>query len=156
MKTKVCRKCGKRKSLDEFYKNKSRNTIETACKVCRLAYMKELGKTEHHKNTRKKYKETEAYKISQRKASFKRKYNLSLDQHSKMYVKQNGCCLICKRPVNYEKIHTDHNHISGKIRGLLCRECNLGLGYFFVDEKGTEILSQAVKYIKQQNKVKGN
>jgi len=149
MKTKICTKCGKEKPLAEFYKSaKGRGGVEADCKLCRLSYMKEQRKTEHFKKTRKKYTETDIYRVSQRKARLKFKYNLSLEQHSKMYLEQNGCCLICKRPVKLEKIHTDHNHITGKIRGLLCRECNLGLGYFFADEKNEEILLQAVTYIK--------
>ena len=61
---------------------------------------------------------------------------------------QNGCCAICKgeEPSDFKgRLSIDHDHSSGKIRGLLCMKCNSGLGMFNDDE---DILLNAIKYLK--------
>ena len=62
----------------------------------------------------------------------KHKYNISLEQYDELYIEQNGCCAICKKPENELKkiLCVDHNHKTNKVRGLLCDKCNRGLGYF--------------------------
>ncbi len=60
----------------------------------------------------------------------KNHYGMTPEQHRAMYVAQNGCCGLCKKPVKYGEIHTDHDHKTGKVRGLLCCRCNTALGLF--------------------------
>lgn len=66
----------------------------------------------------------------------KRLYGLSHEDYLQMLTKQNNKCAICCTPI-YEQTkdrqhvsHVDHCHITGKVRGLLCRPCNFGLGHF--------------------------
>ena len=49
-----------------------------------------------------------------------------------MYNNQNGCCAVCgKHQSEFKRIFdVDHDHVTGKVRGLLCRSCNTGLGYY--------------------------
>lgn len=77
------------------------------------------------------------------------RYGISLDRHYQLWVNQKGRCDLCGKPVNYEKVHTDHNHISNKLRGLTCHQCNCLLGFAFVDEFGVEILNKAIEYVKR-------
>lgn len=54
-------------------------------------------------------------------------------------------CMICMRKANLNKVHAvDHCHVTGKIRGILCHNCNLGLGYFKED---IEIINAALSYL---------
>ena len=55
----------------------------------------------------------------------KREYGITLEQHKKMLTDQNECCAICK---NKRPLKVDHNHDTGKVRGLLCDKCNVALG----------------------------
>lgn len=55
----------------------------------------------------------------------KYEYGLSREQYERMITNQDGRCAICKRAVRLE---IDHDHKSGNVRGLLCRECNLAVG----------------------------
>lgn len=57
-------------------------------------------------------------------------YDLSVEEYQEMQRQQNGLCAICLRQ---KLLEIDHDHISGKVRGLLCRKCNLGLGCFADD-----------------------
>lgn len=77
------------------------------------------------------------------------KYGISSDDRDKMLADQKGCCAICKvsEPSGYNW-HVDHDHVTGKVRGLLCSKCNQGLGLF--DEK-TSNLEEAIKYLRKHN-----
>lgn len=64
---------------------------------------------------------------------FLRKYNLTLLEYDKMLARQAGRCAVCqsKKPGGRSGLFAvDHDHETGKIRGLLCNKCNTGLGLF--------------------------
>jgi hypothetical protein len=63
----------------------------------------------------------------QKNTRLKYEYGITLDQYSEMSDAQNKCCLICNKQ---RKLAVDHDHITGKVRGLLCRQCNSRLGWF--------------------------
>ena len=64
---------------------------------------------------------------------------------AKQIALQRHCCFICRRPFRASRdIHVDHDHATGKGRGLLCRNCNLGLGHFHDDPT---VLSLALAYL---------
>lgn len=69
-------------------------------------------------------------------------YGLSLRQYWDMRNRQEDRCAICDEPS--DKLFVDHCHTLGHVRGLLCRRCNSGLG-FFKDKKGA--LANALKYL---------
>ena len=60
----------------------------------------------------------------------KRRYNLSVDRFDAMKQKQNGKCALpfCHVVLTNQNTHVDHCHRSGKVRGLLCLNCNMALG----------------------------
>ena len=59
-------------------------------------------------------------------------HGISLEDYDKLLEEQNNSCIICgtETPRGIGRFHVDHNHKTDKIRGLLCNNCNLGLGYF--------------------------
>jgi hypothetical protein len=75
--------------------------------------------------------------------ALKQKYGLSLAEYDTMMNEQNGGCAICG--ANTNRLHVDHNHKTGKLRGLLCSNCNTSLGKFKDD---VQILKKAITYIK--------
>jgi hypothetical protein len=68
-----------------------------------------------------------------------------------MIERQNGACVICLRPLG-DKPHVDHDHESGEVRGILCFNCNGGLGQFSDD---TWRLSRAIDYLEGELDVAG-
>lgn len=74
-----------------------------------------------------------------------RRYNLSKEDYQDIWDKQEGKCAICGKFFDKKNIpHIDHNHKTKKVRGLLCRMCNWGIGHFNDDKK---LLLKAIKYL---------
>ena len=81
----------------------------------------------------------------QRARDLKRGYGISVAQYDKMLLLQGGVCAICKgRNKSKRRLSVDHNHASGEIRGLLCDNCNSGLGRF---RDSPEFLRAAAEYL---------
>jgi len=72
-----------------------------------------------------------------------RQYGISAAEYDALLKKQNGACAICRRR-SKERLCVDHCHLTGMIRGLLCRRCNLALG-ILKDDQGS--LIAAVAYL---------
>lgn len=72
-----------------------------------------------------------------------RKYNISREEYISLLENQKYKCKICKKKTVYV---VDHDHKTGKVRGLLCGGCNSGLGFFCDDIKTME---NAIKYINE-------
>ena len=73
---------------------------------------------------------------------FLKKYNLTTEQYITILNSQNNKCPICDKELIQPQV--DHSHKSGKIRGLLCKNCNIMLGHCHDD---IEILKKAIKYL---------
>jgi hypothetical protein len=56
------------------------------------------------------------------------RYGITQDDYRQMFADQCGACAICLEPAQGRKLCVDHCHTTGKIRGLLCRKCNSGIG----------------------------
>jgi hypothetical protein len=69
-------------------------------------------------------------------------YGISAAEYRRMWVKQKGLCAICEQ---YKKLVIDHCHESGRIRELLCKTCNAGIGFF---RENTTALDRASAYLK--------
>lgn len=80
------------------------------------------------------------------------KYKLTLEEYDALLKEQDGKCAICglKSEDNgrYGVLYVDHNHQTGKIRGLLCENCNLGLGIF---KDNIDTLNNAIKYLEDNS-----
>ena len=91
----------------------------------------------HQKAYRKKY--PERYKGY----DLKKHYGITLDQYTTLLKEQNGVCAICKQPEfardhrtgKLRSLAVDHNHTTGRIRGLLCTNCNKAVGHLKDDSE---------------------
>lgn len=134
--TKVCSKCKEIKDICEFHndnKVKSSN-LHCWCKNCKnKASRDNIAKNpEKHRQVKAKHAIT--------------KYGITLEQHKEMLNAQGGKCAICKRLETDcdKRLCIDHNHLTDKVRGLLCAQCNTALGLFNDD---IEHLQTAIGYL---------
>jgi len=144
--TAKCLACNRELSIEKFSKRKNRPIERNSrCSSCNYHINKS--------NIIKKGKDF--VKLYHRKQNLKKQYGLTIEQYDKLFIKFNNKCCICKkeetaihpRTKMVQPLSVDHNHITKKVRGLLCNKCNHGIGSLKVDE-GIELLESAIVYIK--------
>lgn len=81
-----------------------------------------------------------------RQKAYNQAYNhgLTVKEYKALVTKQNGLCAICKEEPLDRALAVDHCHETDKIRGLLCMNCNTGLGKF---KDSISLLQQALSYL---------
>jgi len=98
----------------------------------------------------KKYKDTNKIVVLARTRNWQLKNNFGIDskQYEEIMDRQNGCCAICKRSQEElnRRMAVDHNHTTGQIRGLLCSNCNTGIGNL---RDNVALLEEAIKYLNE-------
>ncbi len=88
------------------------------CRACAAAYMKEW----------RRKMPLERRRQIERRENLKSKYGLSPDDYDLIFAAQGGKCAICTQPPGDKRLHVDHDHETGEIRGLLCSCCNTAIG----------------------------
>lgn len=78
--------------------------------------------------------------------TLKEKYGITEADYSKMLALQHEKCAICKCYQRYQRLSVDHDHKTGMVRGLLCVQCNRGIGRFF---DSPIRLRRAAEYLEQ-------
>lgn len=77
-----------------------------------------------------------------------RRFGMNPNEYERMRAEQGYSCAICaSKTTSGDRLHIDHDHATGAIRGLLCEACNLALGKFKDDPK---ILDRAAAYLRRQ------
>lgn len=138
---KTCSSCGEDKPLEAYrFKKGGLHLKHSFCKVCEAS---------KQKARREKLKEEnyEKYCLDIQDRMLKQNYKISLEEYQEMLAEQEYVCAICGETCS-KNLAVDHNHVTGKIRGLLCQRCNRGLG-FFADS--THKLQNAIKYLKEKD-----
>lgn len=115
-------------------------------------YKKHPGKRKEENRNRRKRNPEE--KEKDRKTITKTRYGLTKEEIQRFSVAQRGICDICGNPetIRYKDttklLSIDHNHITNKVRGILCQSCNSMLGYAKADN-GTQLLLKAISYLER-------
>ena len=138
---KQCTGCGETKPLDQFSRRPSRarraaglaELFRPHCKACQVARVRAWQAANPDK--RKLYKARwkakkggpEMYALYHRKSNLKRLYGMTPADHEAMLEAQGGRCAVCGQD---KDLVVDHNHKTGKVRGLLCRTCNFVIGMY--------------------------
>jgi hypothetical protein len=156
VKNKICTKCKTPKPLESFNKKKkAKDGHDFWCKACTSRASKKV-RQENPKNMsrlRAKWKQENSNKEKLNNKGYNlTKYwtNLSPKEaiiaYDKLLIKQQSLCIICNRHSDEFKsrFHVDHCHSTGKIRGLLCFNCNVMLGNSLENIK---TLINAIKYL---------
>ena len=132
---KQCSQCNTEKALTEFHnKKEAKDGKTTYCKVCKQAYDKK------NRSTQEDYEKRRWINLMQR-------YGISKEEYMEMFTKQKASCAICgvhqlelKRP-----LVVDHCHTTMIVRGLLCDNCNNGIGKL---QDSVDVLKSAISYLK--------
>lgn len=152
--TKLCPKCKETLPLISFNKANRRDGYQTYCRSC------------HNKMQREKYASDPIEKVKrqiragrrkdrdplvQRRSELKRLYGITLEEYSEIFAQQGEVCAICKNECQTKKsLSVDHDHKTGKVRGLLCNGCNTSIGHF---KDSPDLLRRAIKYLEDNTLV---
>jgi hypothetical protein len=161
----VCNTCHQSKPCTDFYqrtrktsllptgtkfpqepKARTRLEISPRCKICTLK-----SRPAYDNNKHKAYMKQRLAKDGQlyRKMTIRR-HGLTEQEFNDMLLQQGNVCGICKGPPNGKDnvFHIDHDHNTGKVRGLLCSFCNLSLGFA---RDNIDVLQCMIKYLEVHN-----
>ena len=110
---KICRGCQVEKPISEFHVC-SRQRVQSRCKPCRSAWYKD-----YYTRNSDKYRDREIVL----------RYGITREQVNDLRSRQKGLCVICDTALaGGRHEHIDHCHDTGAVRGILCSECNTGIG----------------------------
>lgn len=125
-----CIGCKEVKSITDYFSDASRKRgFSQRCKAC----------------------DTERAKYPRKVHQLFALYGLTIEDHIKMIDNQSNKCLICSidfATLNSKHVHVDHCHETGKIRGILCKNCNHGIGNF---KDNLLFLQNAITYLTISN-----
>lgn len=119
---KECRSCGLEKPLSEYHIRRDNGKHRNDCIACQ--------------------------RLLKRKTQYRDMYGIELSEYDRLYAIQGGVCAVCHKPQTDPRKTTlcvDHDHTTGEVRGLLCSNCNVGIGHLQDDE---ELLQAAINYIR--------
>lgn len=167
-----CSNCDIVKPISNFRLQRN-GYYDTWCRPCCAKWQSNWRKThrEQHNAAKKRYKERhpeyaqkcidrakrwyeqnrEHVKQRSRAWRLKDEFGITASEYDELLQKQNGVCAICRKENNRkgQRLHVDHEHTLGKVRGLLCNNCNLGLGYL---QDSPDILLVASEYVRNHGK----
>jgi len=139
---KECSRCHQPKPLSDFTKRSGRSVgVASSCKQC-------LSETRPYRPYVKGTKYPSSNPAHQRNKSLQRLYGITSAEYDAMLEVQGGVCKVCKGPPHgrRERYHVDHDHDTGKVRGLLCHKCNVALGMV---QDSTEHLKALITYLEE-------
>lgn len=127
--TKVCLTCGLEKPITEFHKQATKKDPNRRKPHCRSYWSKiRKDRTPEHN----------------RRYNLKRCYGITPEEYDKILHEQGGTCAICHGIESVGRLAVDHCHSTGKVRGLLCTNCNQAIGKLKDD---TQLLRNAINYL---------
>lgn len=130
---KRCTICGEVKPFSAFSMVSGRYR-QGRCRECNRTYTKNY----HAANRERHSAYDRAYRLRKR-------FGLSVEEYDRILESQNAGCAICGQSCSTGKgLAVDHDHETGRVRGLLCRRCNQGIGLFADD---AEMLRRAGEYL---------
>lgn len=150
---KQCNKCKIIKPVEDYSK------LRSTCKKC-IAEAARLYRKENKEEYKKHYTKWRRKNPEKMKAAYKKKklaqYNLTESDYNRILLEQNNVCACCgQKETTFDSrlnvlrtLAVDHDHLTGEVRGLLCTNCNNGLGRF---KDNISLLQNAIDYLNKYN-----
>jgi hypothetical protein len=130
----ICTKCGAEKPDEEFPQDRRNTRRRGRSSWCRACYRvkTDAWKGDNPEKVRAMHRRSygqnrQAVRDAQVDDRLRHRYGISLAQYDEMAETQGGVCAICGQPPKQKRLHVDHDHETGRVRGLLCAPCNTRL-----------------------------
>lgn len=146
----ICNKCGEVLTEKNFNFSGRKNT-GLICKNCFNKKNREWRKNNREKSreSNRKSHSKPSYKHRKRELYYQSTYGISINEYDKTLLNQNDKCVICgyMKILNHRNhLYIDYDHKTNKVRGILCDNCNKGLGHF---KDSVDIMKHAIKYLQE-------
>lgn len=124
---KTCRQCGETKDFSCFGIDRSKKSgVRHICRECVKKYMVEYNRSP----SRRAISASVERKAKLADQHLKRRYGVTSKDKQRIMAEQLGVCAVCKTPFDGPRdSNLDHNHVTGQVRGVLCRKCNIAAGH---------------------------
>jgi len=139
------------RSADFFHRDRSaKDGLHGYCKQCANQRVSAHQRADSKRGNAYRRKWAGQNRDRVENSRLKSRFGISLSEYNSMLESQGGVCAICGKPETSKdkrgvrKLAVDHDHATGKVRGLLCYTCNSGLGYFREDKSA---LASAITYL---------
>lgn len=141
-----CKECNKTPQETSFPNNK--NTYDRLATYCRVCSSQKQSQRDLRKSPQRKAAEHLRKKEDVlQNTVLKRKFGITIEEYKTMLAKQSYACAICQIAFSDKELtQIDHDHKSNQVRGVLCRNCNWGLGHF---KDNSQTLALAIAYLKE-------
>lgn len=140
-----CCKCKELKDQSCFWKLKSGpNGMQRKCKDCMRVWREQNREAVREKKREIYVAKKSAYAIRGRENHLLRKFGITQQQYNAILNRQFGGCGICRVKPSGRHFAVDHDHVSGRVRGLLCDRCNRLIG---LAKDNATVLSAAASYV---------
>jgi hypothetical protein len=137
----LCTKCGQFKPHEAFSKRKaSPDGMNHYCKECMARYYSDSRA--HAKVRGRKYNRRPDVQARMRAHHLQKMYDMTMEEYEAMVIAQGGLCAVCGMAT---ELVVDHDHDTGKVRGLLCRPCNSAV------TGGVDWARKVVAYLEKAN-----
>lgn len=137
--TKLCTLCATSKALNAFENGRNQ------CKVCRSDTKRKSRIKYYHSEkgraAQKRWNDSASARAYRRAWKLRNKYNLTVHDYNQLLALQNGHCVFCNKT---DDLVVDHDHATGNVRGILCRQHNTALGLF---QDSPLALQLAIEYV---------
>lgn len=145
-----------KRAYDSMYRAAHKKEIRARDAVYRIGHLEKIRARDAAYHAAHK-EDHQAYQIiyqathrkEQRARNLKAHYGITNVQYDSILSNQGGICAICGCPAINKELAIDHNHVTGKVRGILCSNCNTGLGLF---GDSIDLIERAVAYLKTADK----
>jgi len=145
--SKKCTKCEQTLTLEHFSKHPTakygRNSVCIKCDSARVVAWQRANR-EKTRARAQRFNQKESTKQYRRQWMLENRYGITQEEFDVLKEQQGGRCAICD--TECEDLHIDHDHLSGKVRGLLCGSCNRAIGLLKEDPA---VVRKAVEYLEK-------
>ncbi len=149
MEKKHCSKCNLYLDIDKFKKLTTKSALKKypdgyywCCETCYKQIVWTFNPGEEPNNRQARRRDKRARRIDLVRST----YGLSEEEYMSKISEQENLCAICKKKDENKVLCVDHDHATDKVRGLLCGNCNVGLGNF---RDNTKVLEAAIAYLER-------
>ena len=135
---KFCTRCCAEKPVSDFGPaQKTKDRLNPWCKPCNVIYTREYLAANPDKRS--------ARLRAERSWALQKKYGITIEQYEEMLEAQGGVCALCHDEcVSGRRLAVDHDHVTMRVRGLLCGRCNRAIGLF---KDNVDALRRAAEYL---------